>query len=97
MGSHWQATNDPSNTIGRQNHTPDFGGTSAQRVAYPTASLIWGDQWTETDTGMTWKWTTSWGLMASSMGNSSMVVAGTFYLVSGQLVLLNSGVELLIM
>jgi hypothetical protein len=97
MGAHWQATNDPTNPTGRQNHTPDFGGTSAQRLAYPTASLIWGDQWTETDTGLTWKWTSSWGLMASSMGNSSMVVAGTFYLVSGQLVLLNSGVEMLIM
>jgi hypothetical protein len=96
MAGHWNSVNDPVITTGRQNHTPDFGGTSAQRIAYPTASLIWGDQWTETDTGLTYKWTTSWGIMGASQGSSSMVVATSYTLGSLQTLTLGSGVTLLI-
>jgi len=96
MAGHWNSVNDPTNPSGRQNHTPDFGGTSAQRITYLSTALVWGDQWTETDTGLTYKWTTSWGLMGASQGNNSMVVAVSYTLGSLQTLTLGSGVTLLI-
>ncbi len=68
MARHDLLTNDPVNTDGLQIHTPDFGGTQAQRLAYPTAGLVWGMQWTESDTGTTYKWYgTYWGVMSNGL------------------------------
>lgn len=93
MARHDQATNDPILPSGMQIHTPDFFGTSAQRVAYPTAGLITGMQWTETDTLLVYKWTgAAWGLFGSAAGSSSLVFAYAQSLVTGQTFALATGV-----
>ncbi len=95
MARHDQYTNDPILATGHQLHTPDSFGTSDQRVAFPTASLVTGEQWTETDTGITYKWYgTYWGIFGNgAVGAAGSVVAGplvleTTLVLGGRLVIL---------
>src|SRR5579872_6824038 len=54
---HNQLYNDPVNTGLHELHVPGFNsGTSTQRLAYPTGSLLVSDQWFESDTLKTYQW-----------------------------------------
>ena len=96
MATHAYFTNDPTLSTGHQLHPPGFTGTNAQRVAYPTATLLSSEQWYETDTEDTYQWTgTVWQLLGGdgstsntpsssfTMTNQSLVIGGTYTLGSG--------------
>lgn len=84
MATHAYFTNDPTLSTGHQLHPPGFTGTNAQRVAYPTATLLGSEQWYETDTGLTYQWTgTVWGLFGGGVpGAAGSVITGTWVLAS---------------